>query len=271
MTNGMVLRTCVYFLQLAGFVGTFGTQVFGADTVSESFLHKHHNQAIMSVVGESKFIEPTDEGLQIRIKPPGVDNTGIRYVPQLIGDFTITVKASLVNVPKPSSGYGTGIAILIEDGLSSGASLQRVVFPDSRQSLVAHHYTVDAGKYDHQAKTRKFQPTDVVLQMERQGATLIYRAAEKDSSELQEIDRVKFTDRPISVTQVYVQTGGSANDVCVRLESIEITAEELLRPGQRSKTADSRRGPILVLVLLGAGVLLTGIILLRRRTSEATS
>lgn len=271
MTNGIVLQTCVYLLQAAGFVGTLGTQIFGADTVSESFLQKHHNQAIMSVVGESKFIEPTDEGLQIRIKPPGIDNTGIRYAPQLIGDFTITVKASLVDVRKPSSGYGTGIAILIEDGLSYGASLQRVVFSDSRQSLVSHHYTVDAGKYDHHAKPRKFEPTDVILQMERKGATLIYRAAGKGSSELQEIDRVKFTDRPIPVTQVYAQTGGAANEVCVRLESIEITADELLRPGQRSKTADSKRGPILVLVLLGAGVLLTGIILLRRRRPEKKS
>jgi hypothetical protein len=49
------------------------------------------------------------------------------------------------------------------------------------------------------------------------------------------------------------------------------TAEELLRPGQWSKTADLRRGPMLVLVLLGTGVLLTGIILLRRRRSETTS
>ncbi|MEI7699381.1 MAG: hypothetical protein WCK86_06280 [Planctomycetia bacterium] len=271
MTNRIVLRILVFVLQAAAFGGKPGTLAFGADTVSESFLHRHHNQAIMSVVGESKFIEPTDAGLQIRIKPPGVDNTGIRYAPQLIGDFTITVRASLVNVRKPSSGYGTGIAILIEDGLSYGASLQRVVFPDHRQCLVSHHYTVDAGKYDHQAKEKKFGSTDVILQIERKGANLIYRAAEKGSSELQELDRVKFTDRPIPVTQVYAQTGGAANEVCVRIESIEIIAEELLRPGQRSKTADSKKGPVLILVLLGAGILFTGITLLRRRRPETTS
>lgn len=223
----------------------------------------------MSVVGDGRFIEPGNDGLQIHVRPPAADNTGIRYAPHLTGDFTVTVKASLVDVPKPLSGYGTGLAILIEDGISYGASLQRVVFPDNRQSLVSHHYTVTAGQYDHKAKETRFAPADIVLQIERKGSTLIYRAAGKESTNLQEIDRVTFTDGPISVTQVYAQTGGAANEVSVRIESIEITAEELLRPGQRSKIADSGRGPVLVAVLLGIGVLLTGVFLLRRRLPEA--
>lgn len=269
MISRTVVRALTIFFCVNGLVGNICVSTSGADTVSESFLNKRHNQAIMSVVGDGRFIKPTNEGLQIRVQPPGVDNTGIRYAPQLIGDFTVTVKASIVDVPKPSSGYGTGVAILIEDGLSYGASLQRVVFPDNRQSLVSHHYAVSAGQYDHQAKETRFGSTDVTLQIERKGATLIYRAAEKGGSNLQEIDRVKFTAAPILVTQVYAQTGGAANEVQARIESIDITAEELLRPGLRSKVADSKQGPVLLGVLLGVGILSTAIILLRRKRPKA--
>lgn len=249
--------------------GVCGSQMLdAAEEFFESFLNKHHNQAIMGVVGEARFLQPQEQGLQVHIKPPATDNTGIRYAPHLIGDFTVTVRASLVNVPKPLEGYGTGFALLLEDGQSHGASLQRVVFPGERHGVVAHHYTVIGGEYDHRAKETALDATDVILQMERKGSTLIYRASAKGTETLQEIDRVEFTSNPIVVTQVYGQPGGAANEVVVRIEGVEIAAAELLRPGQKSKVADKGRYLVIFAIGIAAAAVTTGLFLLRRRRTE---
>ncbi len=240
----------------------------GAETFSESFLNKRHNQVMLSVMGDVRFIEPTDGGLHIHVTPPATENTGFKYTPQLIGDFVITVKASLLEVPKPLPGHGTGIAISIEDGHTHGASIQRVVFSDNRQSLVSHHFTINAGQHDHKSKETSFASKDVILQIERKGSRLIYRAADK-GSELKEIDRADFTANPIPITLVYAQTGGAANEVQASIESLEITADELLRPGQRSKIAESKKIPILLVVALGIAAVATGAFLLRRKLPKA--
>jgi len=70
------------------------------------------------------------------------------------------------------------------------------------------------------------------------------------------------------VTQVYGQAGGAANEVLVRIESVEITAAELLRPGQKSKVADRGRYPVIVAIALAVAAVATGLFLLRRRRSE---
>jgi hypothetical protein len=248
--------------------GGCGSQTLdAAEEFSESFLNKRHNQAIMGVVGEARFLQPQEQGLQIHIKPPATDNTGIRYAPHLIGDFKVTVRASLVNVPKPSDGYGTGFTLLLEDGQSHGASLQRVVFPGQRQSVVSHHYTVVGGEHNHKAKETPMDAMDMILQVERKGSTLIYRASAKGTEALQEIDRVEFTSNPIVVTQVYGQPGGAANEVVVRIEGVEITAAELLRPGQKSKVADKGRYPAVIAIATAFAAVATGLFLLRRRRS----
>lgn len=241
--------------------------VSGKDEFRESFLNSHHNQAVMSVVGEGRFIEPTTEGLKIDIKPPASDNTGVRYAPQLIGDFVVTVNATLLDVPSPSDGYGTGVTILLEDGHSWGASLQRVVMPGNSQILIAHHYTVSNGGYAHKAKTFPFEEKDVLLQIERHGSTLIYRAAAGSERVPKEFHRIELTAGPILVTQVYAQTGGAANDVSVRLKDLTIVADELLRPGQRSKVAAMEHLPILLGALVCIAAIATGLFLVRRRKS----
>jgi len=108
-TNPSLLRRRGVLLLLV-FVGwgVCGSQMLNAaEEFSESFLGKHHNQAMMGVVGDSQFLEPQDQGLQIHIKPPATDNTGVRYAPHLIGDFTVTVRASLVNMPQPSEKWNS--------------------------------------------------------------------------------------------------------------------------------------------------------------------
>ncbi|MCA9064208.1 MAG: hypothetical protein KDA96_14155 [Planctomycetaceae bacterium] len=239
------------------------------DQFSESFANQHHNQAVMGIVGDRNAIVPADQGLEIHIRPPATENAGIRYSPYLVGDFVVTVNCTLLETPVPSGGHGTGIALLLEDGQSRGASLQRVIMPGGRQFLITHHYTVVDSQYDHQAKQTTFDANEVTLQIERTGESLIYRAAAQGTTDLQELDRVSFTSKPLPVAQVYGQTGGAANEVNVRIDSIKIIADELLRPGQPSRVDDGTKTTIIGGVVLCLAAVATGLFLLRQRRKSA--
>ena len=52
-----------------------------------------------------------------------------------------TAAVSLLEVPTPASGQGTGISILLEDEKNHGASLQRVVMPGGDHVYISHNDT----------------------------------------------------------------------------------------------------------------------------------
>ncbi len=242
------------------------TSDVAADEFSESFTGSHYNQAAFGVVGNGKCLVPEDAGLRITISPPDTENSGLRLPQQLIGDFVITASVSMVEVSKPTSGHGTGITILLEDGVNRGASLQRVVMTDGRQVYVTHNYVVTEGKHDHKADIKVTEATSAILQLERKGATLNYRVSEDAGKSFVELHSVNFTTNSIAVTQIYGQTGGAANPLSVRLESLTVKADELVRPGQKSKILD--RGKLPVIIFISLAVLATVILLIRRRSRD---
>ncbi|MEJ7595688.1 MAG: DUF1583 domain-containing protein [Planctomycetaceae bacterium] len=245
------------------------TSDVAADQFSESFTGSHYNQAAFGVVGNAKCLVPEDAGLRITISPPDTENAGLRLPQQLIGDFVITASVSLLEVPKPAGGHGTGMTILLEDGIDRGASLQRVVMTDGRQVYVTHNYVVTDGKHEHKADIKTTTATSAVLQLERKGATLIYRVSEDAGKSFVELHSVNFTLNPIPMTQIYGQTGGAANPLSVRLESLTVEADELVRPGQKSKIQD--RGKLLIIIVISLAVLTTAILLIRRRSRNRNS
>ena len=228
-----------------------------ADQLTESFREGRYDQVGLGSVGKSGSLTPGVDGLEIKISPPDTGNAGIQMPRQLNGDFVITADVELLEVPTPKSGFGTGVAILLEDGERYGASLQRVVMPDDTEVYVAHHYVVKNGVYEHHAEIFETKAKQVQLQVERKGRELFYRAAEDGGATFRDLHSTGFTGNSIRVTQLYGQTGGAANAVSVLLKGFTIEAEELLRPGQRSKLQDQRKFLLIGAVAAAVGACAT--------------
>lgn len=262
LLSAMLLRVT---LTLLFFVSTG----VAADQLTESFTGSRYNHLALGSVGESKSLIPGEDGLKIQISPPDTGNAGVQLPRQLIGDFVMTANVALIEVPTPKSGFGTGVAVLLEDGEKYGASIQRVVMPDGRQVYIAHHYVVTNGAYDHQAEIINTTAKSMKLQIERKGSELFYRVSEDGEQTFHDLHHTGFTSNPIRVTQIYGQTGGELNSLTVLLKELTVEAAELLRPGQRSRTQD--RGKLVVIATISAAVILTMGLVIRRTRRQRGS
>ena len=96
-----------------------------ADEFAQDFRHRQFDEASIRVIGSQKLVTKEREGLRIVIKPEsGAKDAGVKFPLQLMGDCG-EAAVELIDVPNPKSGYGTGVALLLEDGGTSGASFQR--------------------------------------------------------------------------------------------------------------------------------------------------
>lgn len=242
----------------------------GTETLTLSFREKQFDRMTCAVVGDSSAVHPEPEGLRITVAPPNDGNCGIRIPQQLIGDFVITATVSLLDVPTPKAGHGTGITILVEDAESCGASLQRIVTDRGAQSIICHDFTVNAGQYDHHAKPVKAPDGKVTLQLERKSDQLHYRVSTDAGATFSELHSVPFSSNPIRVMQVYGQPGGHPNPLSVQLHELTVVADQWVRPGQGTPNAPSRIGLALIAVLVVAAAVTVLVILARRPVGPET-
>ena len=141
-----------------------------ADEFAQDFRNQQFDEASLRIVGSQKLMSREREGLRVVIKPEsGAKDAGVKFPLQLMGDCRLEAAIELIDVPNPKEGYGTGVALLLEDGGTSGASFQRVVMPDGNQLYVTHKYVRDEeGKYKHDAQTFPAPTSIAVMKMERQ-------------------------------------------------------------------------------------------------------
>lgn len=241
------------------------------NTIEESFLNGQLNRMQFGVVGNNSMIEPETEGLRIKAAEPTDQNVGLQ-IPHLVhGDFEFSLDAVLNDTTAPTDGYGTGLAMLMEDGVRFGASLQLVVLPDGKPSIVTHHFKIVAGEHQHQAKTFPAVTSHAVLRLKRTGEKLIYQVSTDAGTTFRDLHQIDFSDRPLRVTQAYAQAGGASNTFDVSFRSLRLTAEELVRPGQKPKSDSSRQ--LITVIIIGVlgvlGTLAAGIVILRNRRPAA--
>ena len=211
-----------------------------ADEFTQDFRDRQFDEASLRIVGSQKLVIREREGLRVVIKAePGASDAGVKFPMQLMGDCRMEAAVELIDVPNPKGGYGTGVAMLLEDGGTSGASFQYVVMPDGNHLYVAHKYVRDDdGKYKHEAQTFPAPASNSVMKMERHGGQLTYSVSE-DDGDFRELAHYPFTTDPILVAQVYGQLGGQPNVLDIRITNFEVEAETFVRAGETPREQGS--------------------------------
>ncbi len=239
------------------------------DEINESFRDSRLNQMAFGVVGDRDLMTPSKEGLRIASTKDSRGNTGISIPQEIHGDFEIIADATLQDFSVPANGYGTGLAILVENAVNHGASLQLVVMPNGTRTIVAHDFEIVNGEHQHHATTFPASSAQVILKLQRRGNTLYYSISTDSGATFRELHHADFVATPIRVAQVYGQSGGEANAYDILLHSLTVTADELVRPGQRPQVADRSRmtSLILISVLLALVASITMWVVVRGRRS----
>jgi hypothetical protein len=157
----------------------------------------------------------------------GVGQTGIYSYFALNGDCEVTAAYELVGVPAPQKGYGCGVGLALDAGEAVGrGSVQRLNKGAEGSGYVVQTELAAADPKE----VYRFVPAKSKrgrLGLRRVGKELIFLAADAPDAELEEVDRLPFTDRTVRAVRLFADDGGSATAVDVRLKDIAIRAEEI--------------------------------------------
>jgi hypothetical protein len=174
-------------------------------------------------------ILPEAGGYRFRLPGAGgVGQTGIYSYFALTGDCEVTAAYELIGVPAPPKGYGCGVGLALDAGDQVGrGSVQRL----NKAGTEGSGYVV-------QTELAAADPKEVYrfvpgkgkrgrLGLRRVGKELVFLTADAPDAELEEVDRLPFTERTIRAVRLFADDGGSATAVDVRLKDIAIRAEEI--------------------------------------------
>ena len=242
-----------------------------ADEFTQDFRNEQFNEANLRIAGSQNLLFREPEGIRVTIKKGSGEsaNTGVAFALQLAGDCRLQASVGLIDVPTPKGGYGTGVALLFEDGGPNGASFQNVVMPDGKHLYIAHKFKRSAeGEYKHEVKTFPATGTEAILAMERRGSQLKYIVSEDAGASFRELASYIYTADPLRISQAYAQVGGEPADVNIRITEFKVTAEKFLRPGEQAPKKPSSIQWLVVGLFIGLPVI-GGIIWSVRRKSQA--
>jgi len=113
-----------------------------ADEFTQDFRDEQFNEANLRISGSQNLLFREPEGIRVTMKKGSGEstNTGVGFALQLAGDCRMQASVAIIDVPTPKKGYGTGVALLFEDGGPNGASFQDVVMPDGKHLYIAHKF-----------------------------------------------------------------------------------------------------------------------------------
>jgi len=196
-----------------------------------------------------------------------VKQTGLYSTFALAGDCEVTLTYELLVLTPPRDGYGSGIGLALDAGDDVGrATIQRVCKPAEGHGHVVQ--TTLALPRRDAAEEYRFLPASHDrgrIGLRRVKKDLIFLAADDTFVEPKEIERLPFTDRTIRSVRVFVDTGGSATAVDVRVLEFTAKAEEVSGGQVHTVRGVPANWWPWVVVPTGAGVLAAGFWWIQRR------
>jgi hypothetical protein len=205
-------------------------------------------------VGAAKLVEPTPDGLVVRL-PRGLGHPepiGIAPRFLLSGDFDVVVSFEILRSDEAREGYGVGLSMLIEADTPArdALTIERLDVPDQGQTITSTHITraPDGGP--------RYSPVRVParsrggrLRLHRLGP-IVHSSYDDGTGSFEQLGEVEFGTDDVVIVRIGADTGWSDHGVEVLLEDLRIEAEGLPPPGASAP----RRRPVWIYVA-SAGLL----------------
>jgi len=178
----------------------------------------HPTQAVRPEAGSLRLWLPAREG---------VGQTGIYSLFALAGDCEVIVTFELLKLQSPRTGYGSGIGLSFdvgEGGEEGRGTMQRVEKPGEGNGHVVQT-NLPGAKEEYRFQWNSSRSGRIGLR--RVKKELIFLASDTPTGELQEIERLPFTDQTIRKVRLFADPGGSPTALDARIRRIEVRAEEM--------------------------------------------
>lgn len=245
------------------------------DRFTQDFREQFSPQAFELIGGKPplRFWKVEPEGLRLTLEK-GSDLNYCAVIPRIVvkGDFEITAGFTILDLPKPTKGFGAGVLISVEDEQGERASVQRLHRQREGPSFSAYRGRMkEDGTYDH---SPTIQPVGMDggksgwLRLRRQGSEVLYDVGDPEGQHFTQIREQDFPAGDVAKLRLAVQTGGSPTRVDVVWTHLDVRAEELARLYEPPKPSRIWRRLLvgLVAVLLAGAVCLAVWAWVARRT-----
>jgi len=202
---------------------------------TQNFRERFLPQAFELVGGRSPLhfwkVEP--EGLRFTLE----DRSDLNYCavsPRIVvkGDFEITAGFAILDLPKPTQGFGAGMQVSVEDEQGERASVQRVHRQREGHSFSAYRGRLkEDGTYEHSSH---MEPVGTGaksgwLRLRRQGTEVLYEVGDPDGQHFTQIREQDFPAGDVAKLRLALQTGGSPTRGDVVWTHLDVRAQELNR------------------------------------------
>lgn len=220
-------------LDLGGAGRTGGAAMEARLTLDFPEEFKLEHSQLLAAANLGPHCNPEPAGLRVTI-PENADTPYNAYDTKIVvkGDFEITAGFTLLDVPRPEEGFGAGQGISIEDSRGERAAVQRTHRQHEGHVFVAYHSPAPKGdKREHIVQLADTEGDSGWLRLRREGTTLSYLAAQRDSDHFTQLYESEFPN-DVARLRLVVQTGGSSKPVDVIWTDLDVQAEELAGVGQ---------------------------------------
>jgi serine/threonine protein kinase len=208
---------------------------------------------------------PAGQGVQ---KPAGL---GGRLT--IKGDFEITVSYEILEVDKPSKGYGVGVAlyVAIDPDSNDAVSLARRLLPDGRTVFMSDRMKPGDGKLEHKTEMRPSSAETGKLRIQRAGSRVRFLVAEEDSAEFTQVDDLEFGAGNVTFVQVSGNGGGSESGLDIRLLDFTLRTADPAASATVPSLSGGKEGLVWVLtfgLLITLALAVVGLYLRRRHRAR---
>jgi len=235
------------------------------DRFTQDFREQFTPQTLELIGGKPPhhFWKLDPDGLRLTLAE-GSDLNYCAVSPRIVlkGDFEITAGFTILDLPKPTKGYGAGAQIWVEDEQGERASMQRL-----HRQREGHAFCPYRGRlkedatYDHSSRilpVNDARAKSAWLRLRREGTKALYEVGDPDGQQFTRLHEEDFPAGDVTKLRLVLQTGGSPTNVDVVWTHLDVRAEELNRLYEPPKRSGIWRRLLigLVAVLLAGAVCL---------------
>ncbi len=151
---------------------------------------------------------------------------------RLQGDFQITARYTILNLERPTGGYGSGVGITVEETGGEQASLQRLIYAPQRHVFAAvRGQRREDGTYGYR-KQRLNTSSEALsgwLRLARVGSSVRYQIAAPHSEQFLQFHEDDFPLGDVGRVMFKNQPGRSPTAVDVVWSYLDVQAEEIIK------------------------------------------
>lgn len=242
--------------------------------VAEEFYHDFRggqfDSESLTLVGENtkQFVRSDNDGLRIVqmeedevLRPHGCSP---RF--KIQGDFEITASFEILQLSRPSQGYGAGVSLRVLTKRPDGnaATVARFHHPKRGQTFVTDVARTVGGKRTHDSK---FSPTASAtgkLRLIRTGSVVRFLAVEGNGQQFRELGQANFGTDDVNYVNIEGLTGTAPCTFDARFLDLRVVAEAFASQGP----VGPRGASTWAILAGGVGVSILGYVLYRRQSTK---